>query len=247
MWNPLQFHVHHPSEHQINGVLFDAEMHMVHLPSAGATDAQKKASFATAITFIFDREKADAKLKSDTAVAATVKDFFNAWIDRNDGDDLDLGDKVDKLTKLINWNDRWTYEGSLTTPPCTKLAYFNVPRQVLPIDQETFDKIKSAMTRGNNKYFNGQADQWTVNTRPVQPINTQNVHRVVDADEPKKTDNTMQSLFIAFLILFIFALIGFIVACVMLCKAQGSKDVSEGSEMVGQASVEANVAKENNA
>merc|ERR1719183_1743204 len=40
-WNPLQLHFHAPSEHTLNGELFPAEMHIVHVPgdgSVGETD-----------------------------------------------------------------------------------------------------------------------------------------------------------------------------------------------------------------
>jgi len=40
---------------------------------------------------------------------------------------------MDALLHAVNWNNRWSYSGSLTTPPCTVDVQHNVLRQVLPI------------------------------------------------------------------------------------------------------------------
>lgn len=79
LWNPLQFHVHTPSEHTINGKLFDLEMHMVHLPVADATAAQSKASFGTALTFIFDTTNFDSSVSD---AKDTVDNFFKKWVNQ---------------------------------------------------------------------------------------------------------------------------------------------------------------------
>lgn len=80
MWNPLQFHVHHPSEHTIEGVLYELEMHMVHLPAADASAEQSKASFGTALTIIFDTTKFDPSVADKKAVVDT---FLNKWVNLN--------------------------------------------------------------------------------------------------------------------------------------------------------------------
>ena len=38
-----------------------------------------------------------------------------------------------KLMENINTNNRWVYKGSLTTPPCTTMIYWNVMATVYPI------------------------------------------------------------------------------------------------------------------
>jgi len=39
-----------------------------------------------------------------------------------------------KLLEEIDFKNRWVYMGSLTTPPCLTYVYWNIPRQVLPIN-----------------------------------------------------------------------------------------------------------------
>lgn len=49
--------------------------------------------------------------------------------------DVNYGD----LTKIVNFANRWTYTGSLTTPPCTVGVYFQVVDRVLPISEEHYN------------------------------------------------------------------------------------------------------------
>jgi carbonic anhydrase len=35
--------------------------------------------------------------------------------------------------ELANFEDRWIYKGSVTTPPCDKFVYWNVLRRIHPI------------------------------------------------------------------------------------------------------------------
>lgn len=37
------------------------------------------------------------------------------------------------LMEMVDLENRWTYKGSLTTPPCSTNLYWNVVRTVYPI------------------------------------------------------------------------------------------------------------------
>jgi carbonic anhydrase len=54
-----EFHLHHKSEHTIEGVHYDLEMHIVHLPTKTATKPQTKNALASAMGVIFDTKKHD--------------------------------------------------------------------------------------------------------------------------------------------------------------------------------------------
>jgi carbonic anhydrase len=69
----LEFHFHHKSEHTIEGVHYDLEMHIVHVGTG--TDAQKKNAFASAMGFIFDTTKAEAV---DKDTEAAIDGFFDS-------------------------------------------------------------------------------------------------------------------------------------------------------------------------
>lgn len=46
-----------------------------------------------------------------------------------------------KFVELLKFNRRWTYQGSLTTIPCSEGILWNVIEQVIPIRQRTLDKF----------------------------------------------------------------------------------------------------------
>jgi carbonic anhydrase len=48
---------------------------------------------------------------------------------------------LQEFIKRINFNRRWTYQGSLTTAPYAEGILWNVIEQVIPIRQSTLDKF----------------------------------------------------------------------------------------------------------
>jgi len=72
-----EFHMHHKSEHTIEGVHFDLEMHIVHFPTARATAAQKSNALASAMGIIFDTNPAKYAQVSAETVAA-IDAFFDS-------------------------------------------------------------------------------------------------------------------------------------------------------------------------
>jgi carbonic anhydrase len=69
----LEFHFHHKSEHTIEGVHYDLEMHIVHI--GVGTDAEKKKGFASAMGIIFDTTKG---AKVDAATEKAIDGFFDS-------------------------------------------------------------------------------------------------------------------------------------------------------------------------
>ena len=49
---------------------------------------------------------------------------------------------MDDLLHAVNWNNRWSYSGSLTTPPCWGDIQHNVLAEILPIKQEHIDALR---------------------------------------------------------------------------------------------------------
>jgi len=63
-----------------------------------------------------------------------IDNFFDSlkWRDTLSNPDVDFvvfGD----LMEMVDWKNRWSYKGSVTTPPCETSVYWNVISTVYPI------------------------------------------------------------------------------------------------------------------
>jgi len=43
---------------------------------------------------------------------------------------------------LVDMNNRWVYKGTVTNPPCARLVYWNVLRNIYPIRQSDVEKFR---------------------------------------------------------------------------------------------------------
>lgn len=54
-----------------------------------------------------------------------------------------------ELMMMADMDNRWTYRGSVTTPPCAQNVYWNVLRTVYPIKEEVLTNFKKQLHRKN--------------------------------------------------------------------------------------------------
>lgn len=143
-WEGIQFHLHAGSEHTIDGKRYDLEMHTVHYPANGAT--YDKGFIASAMGLMFSVDNYTAELSF--AEQQIVDNFF---------DSLKLTDtgspEVDMVTygslmEMADFDNRWVYKGSVTTPPCATNVYWNVLSTVYPVKQEHVDLFKAKLDAG---------------------------------------------------------------------------------------------------
>ena len=79
---------------------------------------------------------------------------------------------------LVNMRRRWTYKGSVTTPPCATTVYWNVVKTIYPIKAEHLQKFKDVqMKRGQGTYF---APDNLTNYRLIQPLGDRVVTHIED-------------------------------------------------------------------
>ena len=134
-----QFHFHAPSEHSVNGNLYDLEIHFVHLY------ADTDGALGAVIGVFFDREEG----------GNYNNDFLEAFW--GDGDYVDVN--VASFLSNVDFSEYWNYPGSLTTPPCTQGIKWTVIKEVQPISDEQLKKFTSlwaddpnfASGKGNNR------------------------------------------------------------------------------------------------
>jgi carbonic anhydrase len=134
----IQAHYHLPSEHRLGRVQEPLELHFVH----GSADEELLV----------------------LGVFASVGDPSGSWekvagaLPAEEGEPVPLGevDPADLLPANAATGPRWSYDGSLTTPPCSEGVKWNVIRPRITMSPEQL--------RGFRAGYEG-------NNRPPQPLN----------------------------------------------------------------------------
>lgn len=127
-YNLLEFHFHQPSEHQVDDIAYDMEMHFVH-----RTEGDRYLNLAV---FIDDTSKTHAELEK-------------LWknLPKTKGDS---GDKADiDLIKLLpnNRNSYYVYDGSLCSPPCSEGVQWIVFTHSISLSASQVDRYTKVFAR----------------------------------------------------------------------------------------------------
>lgn len=117
-------------------------MHVVHYPKNTDADGKAKKDPATigGVVGIFFDTKAGAEL---TPTEESVVDTFFETLKWSETTDPKVSMvSFANMMAILDYKNRWTYLGSLTTPPCSTGIYWNVIRKVLPIKQKHLDGFR---------------------------------------------------------------------------------------------------------
>lgn len=128
----LQFHVHTPSEHALDGKLTELEIHFVHKSAAGQL----------AVVGVFVEEGGEntaAKPLWDhlSALATSGATFANTT-------------ELNAIRLLPSDQTTFRYDGSLTTPPCTEGVKWNVMVKPIEMSKAQIAALHSVL-EGNNR------------------------------------------------------------------------------------------------
>ena len=146
-FNLVQFHFHHPAEHQANGVTMgEIELHLVH--SAGIPP-QTQALVVTVFLAIPSGNPGDGKILAELV------------------DNVNKSMNVDASKLLPAARPYLVYAGSLTTPPCTESVTWLLLNTAMPVHMDNVQKFKAAL---ETKYRYGY------NARGVQRLNGRTVY-----------------------------------------------------------------------
>lgn len=102
-------------------------MHTLHLPETPVGGIKY-----AALGILFSVNKPNIVL--DPWQTKVIDDFFDQleWTTTDSNptvDEVSYG----KLMNMVDFDERWVYKGSVTTPPCDTLVYWNVLRTIYPI------------------------------------------------------------------------------------------------------------------
>jgi carbonic anhydrase len=118
-WRSIQFHFHHPAEHHVDGIIYDAEMHMVF---QGVTHEKE----VSVLGLLFE---ANDDVEEDQFLKSMHLDQLEHPVSSKGGLNIDLKSLYGNLEGYQTYN----YPGSLTMPPYTECVNWNIftkPRQI---------------------------------------------------------------------------------------------------------------------
>jgi carbonic anhydrase len=149
----VQFHFHAPSEHTINGVRYDAELHLVHTNDIGET----------AVVGV---------LLSSSVAGSPIFDTIMAYSPTAPGEN-ELSQEVNVLDLLPLNKGFYRYEGSLTTPACSESVQWYLMQNPVPISPSALARLHSLISMFPNY------DGYPNNNRPVADQNGRTVLKSV--------------------------------------------------------------------
>ncbi|NP_001079371.1 carbonic anhydrase 2 S homeolog isoform X1 [Xenopus laevis] len=164
-----QFHFHwgscegHGSEHTVNGVKCEAELHLVHWNT-------KYGSMAEAVKHCDGLAVVGVFLKVGEAHPGLQKVLDALKLIPNKGNEAHFSD-FDPSVLLPNSLDFWTYKGSLTTPPLLQCVLWHVLKEPIAVSKQQLSQLRSL-------FFNAEGDtpcSMVDNFRPAQPLKGRDV------------------------------------------------------------------------
>ncbi|KAJ0255254.1 Alpha carbonic anhydrase 1 [Hirschfeldia incana] len=160
-----QMHWHTPSEHQLHGVQYAAELHMVH---------QAKDGSLAVVASLF-------KIGREEPFLSQMKDKLMKLKEERLKGNQTAQVEVGKInTRHIERKTRkyFRYVGSLTTPPCSENVSWTILGKVRSMSKEQIEVLRSPLDISYKR-----------NARPCQPLNGRRVemfHELVSKTGKKK-------------------------------------------------------------
>ncbi len=124
-----QIHFHEPAEHLVNGIRYPIEIHFVH----------KSEQNNLTVLSIFGEE----------GEVSGLFDFFETFLPIKNGESKVIDLKVDLQSLYPKSKDFYSYNGSLTTPPCTENVNWVIFKDQIVISYDQALKLKDNMPLNN--------------------------------------------------------------------------------------------------
>ncbi|GBN42985.1 Carbonic anhydrase 1 [Araneus ventricosus] len=173
----VQFHCHwgkccnSGSEHTVDGKGYAGELHLVHWNVDlynSVEEALASPKGVAVIGIFFQVGKHNEELMKITDVLHDIA---------NKGNECTLPRVVDPAAFIPEVHDYWTYEGSLTTPPCHESVTWVIFKKPIEVSEEQLEKCRSLFSSTIKAIVNGEPvpGKVTQNVRPTQPLNDRTI------------------------------------------------------------------------
>ncbi|XVF76195.1 hypothetical protein PTKIN_Ptkin13bG0247300 [Pterospermum kingtungense] len=146
-----QLHWHLPSEHQIDGEQYPAELHLVHRAEDN--------SFAV-VAILYKEEDADPFISK---IMNGLNDLAKEQCKADEVAEIAVGSLDIKQLKRSS-RKYYRYAGSLTTPPCSENVIWNILGKVRSISRDQLAALETPVNQ-----------DFKQNARPCQPLNGRKV------------------------------------------------------------------------
>ncbi|KFD56423.1 hypothetical protein M514_02527 [Trichuris suis] len=170
----MQIHCHwgtepmNGSEHVVGGVGYAGEIHLVHRNINYSTvDEALKHPDGFAVLAVFLNETLDDNLSLEPLVQIIGKIKYKNETER-------FPQKFDIKCLIPEKREFWTYEGSLTTPPCSECVIWTVFRSAIPISSRQIEVFRTLYAIPMEDLERNPV-QLLNNIRSVQPLNSRPV------------------------------------------------------------------------
>lgn len=179
---PLQLHLHSVSEHSLEGIYHAAEMHIVAAVAKGGAPewgCDRYWDSGDSRDLVLDR--CIAVFAVLYSVGNTTPPIIKAMLDvfpLGSGSKAQLSGHVD-ITSLIPRNHSYyTYEGSLTTPPCAEGVRWHVFEQAVPMEPAALFRLQQSLATTYNLERAEDRLLFRTNNRALQELNGRPVYAV---------------------------------------------------------------------
>ena len=142
-------HIHVHAEHQIDGQLFPAEMHLVHLREDGSLGVVGQVY----------------RLGDPDPVVQALIDAYP-----EPGQSLRSGFSLNAAHFIPSDLGYYSYDGSLTTPPCSEGLSWYVLREIKTVSQEQVNRIAALHNGFNHRPIQARNGRTVVSTGPRPSI-----------------------------------------------------------------------------
>lgn len=181
---PVQFHFHSPSEHTIDGLYYAAETHIVSIIAEGEAPEWGCDTFWQNLPDLPTEDvlsKCVAVFATMYKIGGSTPKWFDYLFDTasNDyGDEGELEVTEFDLNALIPGDlTYYTYDGSLTTPPCVADLRWTVFTAPLTITPATMQKMQFWLSQNTD----GEAtNEYRTNNRFIQPLDGRTIYYSLD-------------------------------------------------------------------